>query len=253
MASAAEKFGACDRLHKVKTHASQRLCKFGVVGRMKTTKSLSVQIGCGRQAPLSWLNFDSSPTLRFERLPLIGLLYTKNQRRFPANIQYGDIVSGLPIARGTVDRLYASHVLEHLAYDDAMRALHNSFAILKAGGVFRLIVPDLATRACRYVDRNAKADPQAASDFMDSTLLGERARPAGIIAKISAIFGSSLHRWMWDEPAMRQALEQVGFRGIRRCQFGDSNDAEFNLVEEASRFVDNDIVEVAMECRKLDG
>ncbi len=41
-----------------------------------------VQYGCGWSAPFSWRNFDASLTLRFERLPLIGHLYTKNESRF---------------------------------------------------------------------------------------------------------------------------------------------------------------------------
>ena len=218
----------------------------------KRMTSLSVQYGCGHHAPDGWLNFDSSPSLRFERLPVIGSLYTKNAARFPANVLYGDIVRGLPITPGTVDRLYASHILEHLAYEDAIRALRNSFCILKIGGVFRLIVPDLAVRARRYIQRQDTADPRAAEDFMNSTLLGERTRPAGLMRRVSVLFGGSQHRWMWDEAAMTNALTQAGFRAIRRCHFGDSSDPKFDLVEDRTRFVDGDIMELALECRKTE-
>jgi hypothetical protein len=33
-----------------------------------------------------WINVDSSPTLYFERIPVIGKLYTKNEKRFPENV-----------------------------------------------------------------------------------------------------------------------------------------------------------------------
>ena len=56
-----------------------------------------MQYGCGFNAPSGWKNFDVSPTLRFERLPLIGRLYSKNQQRFPENVEYGDIVKGIPL------------------------------------------------------------------------------------------------------------------------------------------------------------
>jgi hypothetical protein len=56
-----------------------------------------MQYGCGWSAPTAWENFDASPTLRFERIPVLGRLYTKNARRLPENIRYGDIVRGLPI------------------------------------------------------------------------------------------------------------------------------------------------------------
>ena len=63
-----------------------------------------LQYGCGWWAPKGWRNFDASPTLRFERLPLIGWLYTRNSQRFPENVEYGDIVKGLPDLEHMVNR-----------------------------------------------------------------------------------------------------------------------------------------------------
>ena len=210
--------------------------------------TLCVQYGCGYHAPKGWLSFDASPTLLFERIPVIGLLYTKNDTRFPPMARYGNIVKGLPIAAGSVDKLYASHVLEHLAYEDALCALRNSYAILKPGGIFRLIVPDLQGRAARYMRRNG--DAGAASEFLDTTLLGKRRRLRGFMGMASTLFGGADHRWMWDEASLSADLRQIGFTSIRRCEFGDSHDAEFALVEDRDRFIAGEIVELAMECRK---
>src|SRR5688500_17715951 len=89
-----------------------------------------VQFGCGFSAPPGWLNFDASPTLRFERLPLVGRLYVKNARRFPKNVRYGDVVKGLPIPRNHCHGIYASHVLEHLCLADLDSALQNVHSYL---------------------------------------------------------------------------------------------------------------------------
>lgn len=97
-------------------------------------QSRYVQYGCGWSAPSDWQNFDASPTLRFERLPLIGQLYTKNQTRFPENVEYGDIVKGLPINLESCKGVYCSHVLEHLSLDGFRIALRNTFQILQRGG-----------------------------------------------------------------------------------------------------------------------
>ena len=67
---------------------------------------------------------------------------------------------------------------------------------------------------------------------------------------MSALFGGSEHLWMWDEASMRRDLEDAGFGSIRRCEFGDSKDADFARVESRDRFIDGEIVELAMECRK---
>lgn len=57
-----------------------------------------IQYGYGRNAASGWRNFDASPTLLFERLALVGWLYTKNEPRFPMNIEYGDFAKELPIS-----------------------------------------------------------------------------------------------------------------------------------------------------------
>lgn len=92
-------------------------------------KLLFVQYGCHHCAPKTWQNFDASPTLRFERFPILGKLYTKNPTRFPENVEYGDIVKGLPLPSNSCDGVYASHVLEHLALEDIRVALKNTVVL----------------------------------------------------------------------------------------------------------------------------
>src|SRR5690349_19387092 len=110
-----------------------------------------VQYGCGLCAPDGWLNFDSSLTLKFERVPVIGRMYIRNAQRFPKNVRYGDIVSGLPLGASSCHGIYCSHVLEHLSLEDCRRALKNTFTYLAPGGIFRLIVPDLRKLATDYI------------------------------------------------------------------------------------------------------
>src|SRR5688572_1568936 len=118
-----------------------------------------VQYGCGFSAPRNWRNFDASPTLRAEKVPLLGRFVAKNAARFPSNAEYGDIVRGLPVAPGSCRGIFASHVLEHLALDDMRVALTNTYLLLQPGGTFRLIVPDLEEMARRYL---ASTDDDAA-------------------------------------------------------------------------------------------
>jgi len=54
---------------------------------------------------------------------------------------------------------------------------------------------------------------------------------------------------MWDEPSLRGALVEVGFRGVRRCSLGDSGIPAFDLVEERGRFFDSGREELAFEAR----
>lgn len=203
-----------------------------------------VQYGCGFSAPLGWINFDASPTLRFERLPAIGKLYTKNAQRFPYNVQYGDIVLGLPIEDDSCDLIYCSHVLEHLALEDFHTALRNTHRYLKPGGLFRLVVPDLACLVERY---RSSRDPLASVAFITETLLGEEKRPRSLSGLLKTWLANSGHRWMWDEPAMIAKLAEHGFRNMRRAAKGDSSNRRFLDVEDPARFVDA----LAVECTKV--
>jgi hypothetical protein len=206
-------------------------------------KDLYVQYGCGLSAPPGWLNFDASPTLWFERLPLLGRLYSKNAERFPANVRYGDIVRGLPIPADSCRGIYCSHVLEHLAAAEADLALAHTRQYLQPGGTFRLVVPDLRQLAAAYL-----ADPSSdASDrFMRDTNLGREQRPRNLPAFLKSWLGNSPHLWMWDEHSMAAKLSEHGFSEIRRAQFNDAEDRRFNEVEDRERFDGC----LAMQCRK---
>jgi hypothetical protein len=213
-----------------------------------------VQYGCGFSAGEGWLNFDASPTLRIERIPLLGNIisgaFSGNRGRFPISVRYGDIRKGPLVPLGTAKGVYASHVLEHLSLSDFRKALVNTYQMLADGGVFRLIVPDLFERARRYVS-TAEENPGAAADFLRATHLGREHRAIGV-GLLRDIIGHNHHLWMWDEASIIGELKMAGFTCIRRCDRGDSGIPMFDAVEEPSRFYDSDlnIRECAMEARR---
>lgn len=204
---------------------------------------ICVNYGCGFSAPDSWLNYDASMTLRFERIPFLGRLYTKNSKRFPKNIRYGDIVKGLPLSNNSVDMVFCSHMLEHLSLNDFRMALKNTLNILKEGGVFRLVVPDLKQLAENYLNSN---DEDASIQFVRNTLMGEEGRSQGLRSAAFNLLGNSKHLWMWDFISVQYELDLAGFVMIRECKYGDADDAMFKLVEDENRFMQA----VCVECRK---
>lgn len=206
-------------------------------------KNQYVQYGCGWSAPRSWRNFDASPTLRFERLPLIGSMYTRNAMRFPENVEYGDIVKGLPLDPESCDGVYCSHVLEHLPLDGFRAALRNTYAVLRPGGIFRLVLPDLEYIAKKYV---SSPSHDAALAFMRETSLGHEERARSLKGFVAAWLGNSQHLWMWDYKSMERELDQAGFVDIRRASLGDSSDSMFGEVENEERWENS----LGVECYK---
>jgi ubiquinone/menaquinone biosynthesis C-methylase UbiE len=194
-----------------------------------------INYGCGFCAPQGWLNFDASPTILLERVPLLGRLMSKNPHRFPTNVRYGNIVKGLPLESESCDAIFCSHVLEHLAFNDVQTALRNTFSYLKPGGIFRLVVPDLEQLARAYLEAQ---DPDAASRFLHQANLGKVERRSGIVKFGIEWMGNSYHLWMWDFKSMCQQLRQAGFQQMRRATFGDSQIPAFEAVEEEGRFRD---------------
>lgn len=174
-----------------------------------------VNFGCGLSAPKTWRNFDASPSLRLQRLPLFGSLIgiLRSGVKFPANVEYGDIRKGLPLADSSCELIYCSHVLEHLSRNDCRRALKQTYSLLRPGGTFRLVLPDLETAVKEY----KRGGPAAAERLLEATGLGTEERAQGLRSVVEAIFGNSQHLWAWNFAAIKKALNEVGFRKIRRA------------------------------------
>lgn len=201
----------------------------------QASQKVYAQFGAGHHGPVEWLNFDASYTLRLERLPVLGSLVRKNSQRFPQTVRFGDIVAGLPLAAGSCAGLYGSHVLEHLSYRELRQALRNCHHLLEAGGLLRVIVPDLENLARKYLNDSSAS---AASIFMKDSMLGIEAKRRGVRGRLIDSLGRSQHLWMWDEKGLTHELAEAGFNEIRRCAFGDARDPMFQFVEDPIRFTD---------------
>lgn len=204
---------------------------------MSEVRNMYVQYGCWKDAPPGWLNYDCSPYLRVDRIPLLGSwlcnLAWGEWDSFPKDVRFGDIVRGLPLADNCCDGVYCSHVLEHLCLFDARIALRETWRLLRVGGRFRAVVPDLEYLVHQYCELDS-AD--AAESLMLSTGLGETQRVKGIRGAVKEAYGNSRHRWMWDFSSLRKECESAGFVRIRRAKIGDSEDSRFRVVEKAGRW-----------------
>jgi len=212
-------------------------------------ESRYLHVGCGCCAPASWRNFDASPSLRLQRMPLVGPLFagplrqTLNLPPFPQNVELGDVVAGLPVPDGFFQAAYCSHVLEHLSLDELRRCLRNVHRYLRDGGIFRLVMPDLAILVERY---RTSTDPAAALTFLRDSGLGLDTRPRNLRGRLGSLFGNSRHLWLWDLPSISLELLDAGFTDIRRAVRGDSTEELFADVEDEERWTEI----LGVECRK---
>jgi len=216
---------------------------------------LKVQYGCGLSNPDGWRNYDSTPSLLVQKIPLVKLaartaetlVGNKNHRLRlilhnigNSRASYSNVVKGLPLKNGSVDLLYASHVLEHLPLHEFRAALAESLRVLKVGGVFRLVVPNLETMVSRYIDSNS---PTKSIEFCLESGLGSESFPN----PLSRLRGDS-HWMMYDKTTLQNELRSAGFTLIEQAYLGSSRYSEFSEVEDPSRwsYPDN----IGFECTK---
>ena len=209
---------------------------------------MNVQYGCGKCAPVNWVNFDVSPNLRLEKLPIIGSLFERKEwGAYPKNVKYGDIIKSLPgIKDESCEAIYCSHVLEHLTYFDMQIALKNTYKMMKKGGVFRLVVPDMEVYVNAYLEDKRNGDKTGCHRLMSNTLMSSEKSPKTIKDKIITLFGNSKHQWNYDYESMYLEVEKVGFKNIRRAVLNDSKNQSFKDVEDKGRFD----YSLAIECIK---
>ena len=206
---------------------------------------MNINIGCGYTVGKSWKNYDCTPTAKFEKIPIIGKLININEKRFPKEVIYGDIVKGPLTNPEQAENIYCSHTLEHLSLESMRKALLNIHLMLKKNGTFRLIVPSLENYIKKY------QQDKDAHKFIESIGMGKKNEDRTIIGKLKNIFGNTSHCWMYDENSMQKELKKANFINIKNCKFNDSNISVFSEIEEKGRFHQIDgAPEIALQCSK---
>lgn len=125
----------------------------------------------------------------------------------------------------TYDLVRAQHVLEHLTFEDGLRAIVNCARFLKPGGVLIATVPDLAIHARWYLEGGYRAQ----SDYVSYAT--ERIPEDAPDSAYFSMFAHSLlmepHQWCYDFEGLAYQFKRSGvLQGVRRLSLGD----EFSAV-----------------------
>jgi predicted SAM-dependent methyltransferase len=100
-------------------------------------------------------------------------------------------------ADGSVDLIYACHVLEHFGRHETDQVLAEWFRVLRQGGVLRLAVPDFAAVASRYQQTGNL------SELIGLVSGGQRNE-------------YDFHKMVFDEKLLRERLLKAGFSRVYR-------------------------------------
>ena len=97
----------------------------------------------------------------------------------------------------SVEGVYASHMLEHLDYQETQQALSRWFDVLKVGGILRLAVPDLEAVFAHYFYHQDL-------DVLMHMLYGSQRHDF------------DFHKNGWDYSRLRRDLLKVGFKDVKK-------------------------------------
>ena len=226
-------------------------------------QSEKLNLGCGPNAPSTWLNLDGSWNAWFahhqhlrKTLEAVGVINKTNQgAKWNVKPLVHDLRKPLPFKENSLGAIYASHVFEHLYRSEAQQLLSECRRVLRAGGVIRLVVPDLYSMVADYLQRKSmvsRPEPMTAADRLNERLGFRNPDPPNGNAvfkfyKVWKDFHS--HKWMYDSESLLLCLQQAGFEKVAQKEFRVSDIADIEEVEDSGRVLDG--AGICVEGKKL--
>ncbi|MFA5061447.1 MAG: methyltransferase domain-containing protein [Candidatus Pacearchaeota archaeon] len=116
-----------------------------------------------------------------------------------------DLSYGIPFKKESLQFIFTSHFLEHLAEETARILLKDCFRVLKKGGIMRIIVPDFDEEIKLIVDKIKKYKKNNSTAELQEYLT---------VPKHHSEFG--FHKRIYNFKELKSILEKSGFRKIVR-------------------------------------
>ena len=174
---------------------------------------------------------------------------------WPQGIAYRNIKRGLGYDDDSVAVVYASHLVEHLYREEALRFLRDVRRALVPGGVCRIVVPDVAAIVGWYLANQrepAEQRKQPSSDLLMGMMLlrPDRPRGRGLVGLVRQWSDLHEHKWMYDQEGLLALVTEAGFADASPRGYLDSVVPREILaqVERADRLCDG--AGVCVEARK---
>jgi predicted SAM-dependent methyltransferase len=190
---------------------------------MADAAELKLNIGCGTSGIRGWVNIDNSPTILLSRLPFGRRLFgTPDWAR---DVRRMDVRKRIPFPDSSVSCIYSSHTFEHFTYEESLAVARECFRVLRAGGVLRIVVPDLGILVRDYLVDTA--DPKASHRLISRLLLTASVR--------DMVHAGAHHKQMFDARSLVHMLQEAGFPAPEVSAFRSSRIAEIAEIEDESR------------------
>lgn len=180
-------------------------------------RTLALRIISARQ----WRKLASNDTIKLE----LGSGAKKGVNGYTTVDLYGadihrDLRYGIPLGENTVDKIYTSHMLEHIPYIQLVSFLRECHRVLKTGGELSVCVPNARLYIQAYMDNRNFVDP---SNCYQPALVstGSSLDQLNYIA-----YMAGQHCYMFDEENLINTLKTAGFSSAKLRSFDPSIDIQ---------------------------
>ena len=131
-----------------------------------------------------------------------------------------DLRNGIPFLSNTVDRIYTSHMLEHIPYRELLIFLNECYRVLKDGGELSVSVPNAGCYLRAY--SNGLYFKEASKGYEPAVV-----DTGSLIDQVNYIaYMNQLHKYMFDEENLVNTLKKVPFSSVDLRSFDGSLDLE---------------------------
>ena len=219
-----------------------------------------LNIGCGLCVGKDWINIDGSWNAWFANHRNLARLFTPiigtGWKKWSQGIIGLTVKRRLPFKPESIDAIYSSHFLEHISRQDCKYLLQACHDVLKHGGIFRVVVPDLEGQTRKYIKEIDKfssfTSPLPANRYLKNLgIFRASSNKSDFMYRLyQNIFDHHTHFWMYDAISMSALLEKTGFGSIQRKTAWESNIPDIEQVERKGAIGPNG-VGFCLECVKI--
>lgn len=125
-----------------------------------------------------------------------------------------DLSKGIPLKNDLVDKVYSSHLLEHLPYEELLKFLNEIYRILKPGGEFLVCIPNAGLYLKSYFQKKMFVT-------YDEMYSPARVNTGSFIDQINYIaYLKDDHKFMFDDENVINIFKMTGFKKV---EFRDPN------------------------------
>ena len=127
-----------------------------------------------------------------------------------------DLRKGIPIKENTVDKIYTSHMFEHVPFKELKKFINECYRVLKVGGELSVCVPNARFYIDAYLNKETFKNE---SEMFEPAIV----KTGSWMDQINYIaYLNGLHHYMFDEENLINTLKLSPFKNVELRNF-DSN------------------------------